>query len=1378
MRFLRSIGLGMLLCGFGHLYGQATQLGTQTYIGTYTSYALTDLGIFRQVRIQAGSSAISGTRAWEFYEAVFDYDPVWRPYTGGLTLSSYNTTIQPVGGTASALFNTGFGGSAGLMPAITSGNYYTFNITEYSTPGVPANEYMGVLETSYNPVTITSVTQSPGIGAVYPENSVYVTVNISSALSAGEYVYVRYATTVNFASSTLLSVSMTGTTGTVEIPCQSPGTTIYYYAYTSNRTSATILADVGVHGQVVHDMSTLSINNNGGPNYIYTVLPSVGFCGNYYVPSVCYPTIASFVSALNAGTVSCAVVCNVAAGHTETAPAGGINLTQTGTAANTITFIKNGVGANPIVYAPVGTVSVTAAATVADYIFTLNGSDYITIDGIDLVDNNLSGAAMIEVGYGLFKASATDGCNNNIIRNCQITLNQDNYWTATPLNFEFGSTGIMLRNTTRSALTSPLSISTAGGRSDNNQFYGNTISDVINGFVLGGYNDPSSPYTYYDQNNNIGILGNGNSINRFGNDALSGTSRSSGVYAIYQNSITVTDNTIQSSVGGLEPHSNVLYGVFISGPISGNQLQVMSINNNDISLYAHENSTTMKGIKTGSTSGVGADNVNIVGNTIHNCTFYDDPGVIGFPSGEFLAIDNVLNANSVTIADNDITNNVLNTDVTGNLYLIYNSVTSPFTEVSGNYLYNNYKTIASTTGIYYGYYSANGSATGSQEFHDNVIDGFGIPTTQNGSACAVRISSSVNQDKMVYNNQVSNMTTGSSVATMYNCAFYIDAMTSGNEVFGNSVTNMSGSGYMAAYNLASAASTVSSSNVSYVFYNNSVDGMSTTSSNTGAVGIVAYFPTVGSGPFTFYNNSIRNLSSSASFSGYIYGAAMSGGTPGSFITFYGNTFENFQHTGVTSSNHDVMGMILTLNTPVVTIYGNSFNNYSTVATNGQVYGLYLTSTNIMNIYNNFMQRFSTPSTSDILAIQGIYATGSGGTWNVRYNTIAFGYGAPLSTSGTGFGFTGLNFSPALTMNFNNNIVYINGTPAGTGLGSCVRMSSVGVAYTAPLNFMGSDNNYYYINNQTWNYIYTEGGFNTSNINGYAYGGAFTDATRNLNNDECFNVIGPGTGLYRTFMSPAESNTHFDVPPFAGGAVYPDNLKLTPGSTNYAESNAQVIAGILTDYEGDVRSGTTPDVGADEGAFLMQTEACFLLPLELTTFDGWNMGATNLLVWTTETEMNTDHFVVERAADGDIFMAIGEVSAAGISYLPLDYQLVDDAPLHGHNYYRLKMVDIDGTFTYSEVILITLDATGETEVVIYPNPVTDFAHVTIQSSQKDLATLEIIDALGQRVAIQQLNLAEGMNTTVLPLQHLANGTYMLNTRLASGNILEAVRFVKY
>src|SRR5204862_5284339 len=120
--------------------------------------------------------------------------------------------------------------------------------------------------------------------------------------------------------------------------------------------------------------------------------------------------------------VSGPVTINIAAGYTETAIAGGLVLNATGTSANPVTFQKSGAGANPIVYGYTGGTG-TPASAVQDGIWRLVGSDYITVDGIDLVDPNTTNPSTMEYGYGLFKSSTTNGCQFNTIRNCVINLN-------------------------------------------------------------------------------------------------------------------------------------------------------------------------------------------------------------------------------------------------------------------------------------------------------------------------------------------------------------------------------------------------------------------------------------------------------------------------------------------------------------------------------------------------------------------------------------------------------------------------------------------------------------------------------------------------------------------------------------------------------------------------------------------------------------------------------------------------------------------------------------------------------------------------------------------------------------------------------------------
>ena len=173
------------------------------------------------------------------------------------------------------------------------------------------------------------------------------------------------------------------------------------------------------------------------------------------------------------------ITVNVIPGHTETLPSR-INFTATGTFTNTITFQKSGTGANPIINAYTGT-NLNSSATIIDGMWSFSGSDYIIIDGIDLNDpNTLSATTMMEYGYGFFKASATDGCNNNIIRNCNIDLNRNNVVLGVGPRTEIGgASGILLLNATATLTASALTASSLAGASSNNLFERNTILNRV-----------------------------------------------------------------------------------------------------------------------------------------------------------------------------------------------------------------------------------------------------------------------------------------------------------------------------------------------------------------------------------------------------------------------------------------------------------------------------------------------------------------------------------------------------------------------------------------------------------------------------------------------------------------------------------------------------------------------------------------------------------------------------------------------------------------------------------------------------------------------------------------------------------------------------------
>src|SRR5436190_2082579 len=195
--------------------------------------------------------------------------------------------------------------------------------------------------------------------------------------------------------------------------------------------------------------------------------------GTYNIPGT-FTSIAQAVNALNAGGVGGPVTINIFAGYTETAPVGGYSIgTLPGTnSTNTVTIRKVGIGANPLVSAYVGTATPTSDAQ--DGVFRFVGTDWVTIDGIDITDPNTTNPGTMEFGYGFFKASVSDGAQNNTIRNCVITLRTVNNVGGSGTAQE-GSRGIEVVNALHTAHTTALTISTFAGTNSNNKFYTNTI---------------------------------------------------------------------------------------------------------------------------------------------------------------------------------------------------------------------------------------------------------------------------------------------------------------------------------------------------------------------------------------------------------------------------------------------------------------------------------------------------------------------------------------------------------------------------------------------------------------------------------------------------------------------------------------------------------------------------------------------------------------------------------------------------------------------------------------------------------------------------------------------------------------------------------------
>ncbi len=173
-----------------------------------------------------------------------------------------------------------------------------------------------------------------------------------------------------------------------------------------------------------------------------------------------------------------------------------------------------------------------------------------------------------------------------------------------------------------------------------------------------------------------------------------------------------------------------------------------------------------------------------------------------------------------------------------------------------------------------------------------------------------------------------------------------------------------------------------------------------------------------------------------------------------------------------------------------------------------------------------------------------------------------------------------------------------------------------------------------------------------------------------------------------------------------------------------------------------------------------------LPLQLLTFTGTlkNNTTTNL-IWKTTNEINTSHFIVERSIDAQQFSAIGNVTANGNGAAETSYAFDDPnvEDLQSQQvYYRLKMVDINGIYRYSNIIRVNLPGL-QSGLTISPNPVGSEVNASVISAEACSAEWTIIDNGGRVMLRNTTLLKKGTNALGIYIGQLASGSYLMTVK---------------
>ncbi|MDP4244321.1 MAG: T9SS type A sorting domain-containing protein [Bacteroidota bacterium] len=349
--------------------------------------------------------------------------------------------------------------------------------------------------------------------------------------------------------------------------------------------------------------------------------------------------------------------------------------------------------------------------------------------------------------------------------------------------------------------------------------------------------------------------------------------------------------------------------------------------------------------------------------------------------------------------------------------------------------------------------------------------------------------------------------------------------------------------------------------------------------------------------------------------------------------------------------------------------------------------------------------------------------------------------------------------PVTTTNFNNNKLTINGTGK--------------ITVNAPLAMTNSSFTFYGTSTMTNSYQFdmtnsyidlygnskwtaNGGPVNMMSGSDIAVGdGSVASTATFLMNGPTLNIYGTSKIAVGNDNNTYQNWSTYNTAPTVGGTVTSHSSYNGTPSTNmncgagyaHACSNPNLYGPSSLSAAGTVQGPT-------------------ILPITLEEFNAeLNSNATIGLSWTTAQESNSSHFDIERSTNGSEWNKVGEVAAKGNAYLPSLYAYTDENPSNGNNYYRLKMIDLDGRSTYSAIRVIAR-ASLSAKVSFFPNPAHDYVNVALSGSSATQVTVRLLNQAGQ-VLQERIGTSGNGATVSFPVQQYPTGLYILSVVGADG-----------
>ncbi len=885
-----------------------------------------------------------------------------------------------------------------------------------------------------------------------------------------------------------------------------------------------------------------------------------------------YTSLAAALADLNAITSYTTpgdIIFTCTEGNSETAPPkgfviGSATLNPLLDATNTVTVTVYYTGIGPVtINAGVGTS--TPADADPDGIIAIVGADYVTINGLTLVDGNLANPATMEFGIGLFKMNASDGVQNCNITSCTITLNRINNAPGSGPAMD-GSVGIQGYNSTPTAATTALTITDATGTNSNILISSDSIRNCNIGIGLTGF----ASATFGDYGNIIQY----NVILNFGGGGT--TSPAAGIRLRDQiGGCYVYINKINNNDGAGVNHAADLRGIYGESGISAS----VSIGGNTITLKSAATTSILTAIDNSIGATAASNNVQIYQNIITGCTYNTAT------SGVFTGIANTASATGVFISSNEFTNNSTNA-ASGTHYLIRNTgVVAYYLSITSNNI--NGWTLSPTTAAFICISNSAGASGCEVDISSNSFGGIVYNSASSGAFQCINTSATVNS-LTIYNNNFNNLTVNTSASTL---GYLISASNSTPSVgiVGNYVTTQftnsnvtGGTNYLAISNASGAPTagyaTISENNLSNINYKtttgfgagiywNSGSGAGCTHNITVTLNTVsahlnsggtptqqagAYGILVGLGSAnTINNNTVTDINAMGGSAIGIFGGTVST-NPAGINTTNDNYVQNIRSSSTSATvGTNAIGIQLQSGPAGNEVYNNKVYDIGHTGI-GTATGLGLsqsTAGSANNIYNNLIGRVTAPLSGFYQAVRGISLLNNvSNTIKVTYNNVSLGG----NCAGQSYCVYMASVNPTITLN--NNILLNESVPTST----LAQMVYFRVGTLTPTYTIASDNNLLYAGTPgPLHLIYADGAVN-----------GVTNPQQTL-------------AAFKTFVGPTRENYSFTGNPGLNADLSPN-----PANPNcwLINGNGIAISSIYYDILGNLRSQFIYEGGTDIGAY--------------------------------------------------------------------------------------------------------------------------------------------------------------------------------------------------